>query len=127
MPRVVHFEIYADDPEAVCPFYEDVFGWQIKKWNGPQEYWLVTTGGEGEPGINGGMMPSAWPEPRNDKHDRRSITRSSHQKDRATGWNDLCAQNGDSRCRLVGLRTGSHRKCVWGAGTRYQRKIIAPG
>jgi predicted enzyme related to lactoylglutathione lyase len=56
MPRVVHFEIYADDPEAVCPFYEDVFGWQIKKWNGPQEYWLVTTGGEGEPGINGGMM-----------------------------------------------------------------------
>jgi uncharacterized protein len=26
------------------------------KWTGPQEYWLVTTGGEGELGINGGMM-----------------------------------------------------------------------
>src|SRR5260370_34852548 len=26
MPRVVHFEIYTDDPEAVRPFFQDVFG-----------------------------------------------------------------------------------------------------
>jgi predicted enzyme related to lactoylglutathione lyase len=56
MPRVIHFEMYTDDPERVRKFYQDVFGWQFNKWTGPQEYWLVTTGGEGEPGINGGMM-----------------------------------------------------------------------
>jgi predicted enzyme related to lactoylglutathione lyase len=44
MNRVVHFEIYTDDPEAVQPFYRDVFGWQFKKFEGePIEYWLVTT------------------------------------------------------------------------------------
>lgn len=56
MPRVIHFEIYTDDPERVRGFYQDVFGWQIKKWEGPNEYWLVTTGKEREPGINGGLL-----------------------------------------------------------------------
>jgi len=56
MPRVIHFEMYTDDPERGRKFYQDVFGWQFNKWTGPQEYWLVTTGEEGEPGINGGMM-----------------------------------------------------------------------
>ena len=47
MRRVVHFEIYTDDPEAVQPFYRDVFGWTFKKFEGgPIEYWLVTTGDE---------------------------------------------------------------------------------
>jgi len=32
MPRVVHFEIYTDDPEAVRPFYQDVFGWKFEKF-----------------------------------------------------------------------------------------------
>ena len=27
MNRVTHFEIYTDDPEAVQPFYQDLFGW----------------------------------------------------------------------------------------------------
>ena len=56
MPRVVHFEIYTDDPEAVRPFYENVFGWKIQKWDGPIPYWLVTTGSDDEPGINGGLL-----------------------------------------------------------------------
>ncbi len=56
MPRVIHFEMYMDDPERGRKFYQDVFGWQFNKWTGPQEYWVVTTGEEGEPGINGGMM-----------------------------------------------------------------------
>jgi uncharacterized protein len=56
MPRVVHFEIYTDDPEAVRPFYQDVFGWKIDKFAGPIEYWLVTTGDDKEPGINGGLL-----------------------------------------------------------------------
>src|SRR2546429_9885499 len=56
MNRVVHFEIYTDNPEAVRPFYEDVFGWQFQKFEGgPIEYWLVTTGDDKKLGINGGM------------------------------------------------------------------------
>ena len=55
MPRVTHFEIYTDDPEAVRPFYEDVFGWKINKFEGGPWYWLVTTGNNKEPGINGGL------------------------------------------------------------------------
>jgi predicted enzyme related to lactoylglutathione lyase len=57
MPRVVHFEIYTDNPEAVRPFYQDVFGWKFQKFEGgPMEYWLVTTGDDKEPGINGGLI-----------------------------------------------------------------------
>ena len=55
MPRVIHFEIAADDVKRAAKFYSDVFGWKIDKWEGPQEYWLVTTGKEG-PGIDGGLM-----------------------------------------------------------------------
>jgi predicted enzyme related to lactoylglutathione lyase len=56
MNRVVHFEIYTDDPEAVQPFYRDVFGWKFKKFEGgPIEYWLVTTGDDKDSGINGGL------------------------------------------------------------------------
>ena len=59
MPRVVHFEISADDAPRACRFYEQVFGWQTRKWSGdpasPQEYWLIETGETGEPGINGGL------------------------------------------------------------------------
>ena len=56
MPRVVHFEISADDPERAIAFYEKVFGWQVQKWEGPIEYWLVSTGEEDEPGIDGAIM-----------------------------------------------------------------------
>lgn len=56
MNRVTHFEIYTDKPEAVQPFYRDVFGWKFLKFEGgPIEYWLVTTGDDKEPGINGGI------------------------------------------------------------------------
>ncbi len=55
MPRVTHFEIYTADPEAVQPFYRDVFGWKFEKFEGPFEYWLITTGPDNEPGINGGL------------------------------------------------------------------------
>jgi len=57
MNRVVHFEIYTDDPASARPFYEHVFGWQFKKFEGgPFEYWLVTTGDDKDPGINGGLL-----------------------------------------------------------------------
>ena len=55
MPRVVHFEIPADNPERAVKFYSDVFGWQINKWEGPQDYWLVATGASDQPGIDGAI------------------------------------------------------------------------
>ena len=57
MPRVVHFEIPADNPNKAAKFYEDVFGWKIEKWEGPFDYWMVTTGEDDEPGINGAIYP----------------------------------------------------------------------
>jgi predicted enzyme related to lactoylglutathione lyase len=56
MSRVVHFELCADDPERAVKFYEDVFGWKIQKWDGPQDYWLATTGAKDTPGIDGAIM-----------------------------------------------------------------------
>src|SRR2546430_5336240 len=56
MSRVIHFEIPTSDPERAAAFYKKAFGWKIEKWPGPMEYWMVTTGPEGTPGINGGVM-----------------------------------------------------------------------
>jgi predicted enzyme related to lactoylglutathione lyase len=62
MSRVVHFEIPADDPQRAIKFYEKVFGWRIEKWDGPIEYWLVMTGPEDQPGIDGGLARREDPE-----------------------------------------------------------------
>jgi predicted enzyme related to lactoylglutathione lyase len=56
MPRVIHFEIPINDADRAVKFYKDVFGWKIEKWPGPTEYWLVNTGDDKTPGINGGLM-----------------------------------------------------------------------
>jgi uncharacterized protein len=56
MPRVVHFEIPVDDPDRAVKFYKSLFGWGINKYPGPTDYWLITTGPDGEPGINGALM-----------------------------------------------------------------------
>jgi predicted enzyme related to lactoylglutathione lyase len=63
MPRVVHFEISADKPDRAVEFYKNVFGWNVQKWDGPQPYWLVSTGPDGQPGINGGIMNRMGPQP----------------------------------------------------------------
>jgi predicted enzyme related to lactoylglutathione lyase len=63
VPRVVHFEIDAKKPEEVVTFYEKVFGWKIEKWKGPVDYWLITTGRETEPGIDGGLSKRTEAEP----------------------------------------------------------------
>jgi hypothetical protein len=59
VPRVVHFEIPADNPERAVKFYDTVFNWKIEKWAGPMDYWLVATGEDNEPGINGAITPKA--------------------------------------------------------------------
>jgi len=61
MPRVIHFEIHADDPERAVKFYQNVFDWKINKWDGPEDYWLVTTGEKGEPGIDGAILRRQGP------------------------------------------------------------------
>lgn len=57
--RVIHFEIQADDITRAKEFYEKTFGWKVKqmmtKEKGGIDYWGVTTGPEGTPGINGGL------------------------------------------------------------------------
>jgi predicted enzyme related to lactoylglutathione lyase len=63
VPRVVHFEIHADDPERAAAFYQAVFGWEIVRWGGPVDYWLITTGPDEEPGINGGILRRQGPGP----------------------------------------------------------------
>ena len=55
MPRVIHFEIEAEKPERAIKFYQEVFAWKVEKWEGPVEYWLITTGKENESGIDGGL------------------------------------------------------------------------
>jgi predicted enzyme related to lactoylglutathione lyase len=53
--RVVHFEIPADDPQALTEFYGTLFGWSFQRASGAVEYWNCVTGTE-EPGINGGIV-----------------------------------------------------------------------
>jgi predicted enzyme related to lactoylglutathione lyase len=56
MSRPVHFEILSENPERLVGFYREALGWEAAVWSGPQSYWLLTTGPEGNPGINGGIM-----------------------------------------------------------------------
>ncbi len=60
MPKIVHFEINADDIERAKSFYENVFDWKIEKWGGG-EYWVIEAGKEGEEGINGGLQKREEP------------------------------------------------------------------
>ncbi|TVT59363.1 VOC family protein [Amycolatopsis rhizosphaerae] len=63
MPRPVHFEIHATDPERAITFYTTVFDWTFERWdNAP--YWLISTG-DG-PGIDGGLVPRQGPPPDED-------------------------------------------------------------
>jgi len=70
MNRVTHFEIHAADPKKIASFYQDVFGWQVEEWLVPgvpvkeeDRYWLVSTGPEDEPGIDGGISVRRGPPP----------------------------------------------------------------
>lgn len=62
MSRPVHFEIHASDPAALIDFYSRLFGWSFNKWSGG-EYWIISTGPDGQPGINGGLLPRRGPPP----------------------------------------------------------------
>lgn len=63
MPRAIHFELYADDPERAAKFYADSFAWSVERWQGESGpvYWLLTTGEESLPGINGDIQRRSDP------------------------------------------------------------------
>lgn len=58
MPRIVHFELAADDLDRAERFYGDLFGWSFNRWEGPDgfAYVMVNTGPEEQTGINGGLV-----------------------------------------------------------------------
>jgi predicted enzyme related to lactoylglutathione lyase len=62
MGRVVHFEIHADDPDRAVTFYTTAFGWSVTRMPGV-DYWLLTTGPDGEVGINGAVLPRVGERP----------------------------------------------------------------
>lgn len=63
MARVCHFEIHAAEPEKAVAFYQAVFAWQFRKWDGPADYWLICTGPATESGIDGGLVRRQGPAP----------------------------------------------------------------
>jgi uncharacterized protein len=58
--RVVHFEIPCDNPEKTMDFFKEAFGWTFQQF-GTEQYWVVITGDEKLPGINGGLMKKKDP------------------------------------------------------------------
>jgi hypothetical protein len=56
VPRVVHFEVHASEPERLVAFYEALFDWRFEPWGPPGAYWLIRTGSAEEPGIDGGLL-----------------------------------------------------------------------
>lgn len=62
MPKIIHFDISADDVVRAKNFYHDLFGWKTEKFSGPTEYYLVDTIDEkGERGITGGIAKREKP------------------------------------------------------------------
>jgi predicted enzyme related to lactoylglutathione lyase len=59
MARVVHFEVPTTNLAASRKFYENVLGWKLTQWEGPIEYWLVSTGDPATPGIDGALGGAA--------------------------------------------------------------------
>jgi len=60
--RVVHFEILADDPQALADFYTKCLGWSVYTWGGPQAYWLATARPDKGMGIDGAFMERHFPQ-----------------------------------------------------------------
>ena len=59
MPRPLFFEIPTQNADRAQSFYSALFGWKFQKFEGAENYWLISTG-EG-PGIDGGLMMRPGP------------------------------------------------------------------
>lgn len=58
--NLASFSIHVDDVDRARRFYEAVFGWAFEPW-GPPGFYLVHTGDEASPGIQGLMHRRAEP------------------------------------------------------------------
>ena len=61
MGRPIHFEILVEQPASLAEFYERVFDWRVSRWDDPdpdaeQGYFLLGTGEDDQPGIDGALM-----------------------------------------------------------------------
>jgi predicted enzyme related to lactoylglutathione lyase len=54
------FAIHADDVTRARRFYEAVFGWRFEPW-GPPDFYLIHTGDEKSPGVQGLMHKRQQP------------------------------------------------------------------
>jgi predicted enzyme related to lactoylglutathione lyase len=63
VPRVIHFEIHAEDPDRASRFYQALLGWEFAKWSGPMEYWVIKTGPADQRGVDGGLFRRRGPGP----------------------------------------------------------------
>jgi len=59
-PRIVWFEIPADNPERAKKFYGALFGWKVQRFPGMTDYWHIETGG-GDDTPDGGLMVRKHP------------------------------------------------------------------
>ena len=83
--RVVHFEIPTDHPEKSMNFFKTIFGWEFEKY-GDEDYWMVKTGAEDTPGINGAIMKKRDPnQPIVNSIDIADIDETSKEIEKAGG------------------------------------------
>src|ERR1041384_7972088 len=59
-PNLASFSIHVDDVDRARAFYEAVFGWEFEPWGSPGFY-LIHTGDEASPGIQGLMHARVEP------------------------------------------------------------------
>ena len=58
--NLASFAIHVDDVQRARRFYEAVFGWSFEPW-GPPDFYLIHTGDEASPGIQGLMHKRQTP------------------------------------------------------------------
>jgi predicted enzyme related to lactoylglutathione lyase len=58
--NLASFAIHVDDVDRARAFYEAVFGWEFEPW-GPPGFYLIHTGDEESPGIQGLMHQRSEP------------------------------------------------------------------
>lgn len=57
--KPTHFDLSVRDVAAARRFFEAALGWQFERFPFPYEYYRITAGPAGEPGIDGGIAAVA--------------------------------------------------------------------
>jgi hypothetical protein len=97
--------------ERVTGFYRSVFGWKIERW-GEMPYWMVTTGPDGEPGINGGILPRRDPAQPCVNTVGVANLEGGHGGGDGKRRVDLRAEDGDTDDRVAGVWDGPGGECL---------------